>query len=77
MLASGQTLYTLEVAPAGYAALAANEAEKRSDVNLLEVVTFGAVGRVWLGGEEQEIQEAAAAIDGTLAALTGRPQGAR
>jgi hypothetical protein len=76
-LASGQTLYTLEVAPAGYAALAANEAEKRSDVNLLEVVTFGAVGRVWLGGEEQEIQEAAAAIDGTLAALTGRPQGAR
>ena len=51
MLASGQTLYTLEVAPAGYAALAANEAEKRSDVNLLEVVTFGAVGRVWLGGE--------------------------
>ena len=77
MLASGQTLYTLEVAPAGYAALAANEAEKRSDVNLLEVVTFGAVGRVWLGGGEQEIREAAVAIDQTLAALTGRAQEAR
>ena len=77
MLASGQTLFTLEVAPAGYAALAANEAEKRSDVNLLEVVTFGAVGRVWLGGGEQEIREAAAAIDGTLTSLTGRPQEAR
>jgi hypothetical protein len=77
MLASGQTLYTLEVAPAGYAALAANEAEKRTDVNLLEVVTFGAVGRVWLGGDEQEIREAAAAIDDTLAALTGRTQEVR
>jgi hypothetical protein len=76
MLTSGQTLYTLEVAPAGYAALAANEAEKRSAVNLLEVVTFGAVGRVWLGGGEQEIQEAAAAVDGTLAGLAGRsPEG--
>jgi hypothetical protein len=74
MLASGQTLYTLEVAPAGYAALAANEAEKRADVNLLEVVTFGAVGRVWLGGGEEEIREAAAAIDHTLAGLTGRSQ---
>jgi hypothetical protein len=77
MLASGQTLYTLEVAPAGYAALAANEAEKRTDVNLLEVVTFGAVGRVWLGGDEEEIREAAAAIDDTLAALTGRTQEVR
>ena len=30
MLLAGQTLYVLEVEPAGYAALAANEAEKRS-----------------------------------------------
>jgi hypothetical protein len=77
MLESGQTLYTLEVAPAGYAALAANEAEKRSAVSLLEVVTFGAVGRVWLGGGEQEIQEAAAAVEGTLAGLTGRSREGR
>jgi hypothetical protein len=77
MLVTGQSLYTLEVAPAGYAALAANEAEKRTEVNLLEVVTFGAVGRVWLGGDEQEIREGAAAIDQTLASLTGRAQEAR
>jgi hypothetical protein len=76
MLESGQTLYTLEVQPAGYAALAANEAEKRAEVNLLEVVTFGAVGRVWLGGGEEEIGQAAAAIDQTLQTLQmlgGRP----
>lgn len=77
MLESGQTLYTLEVQPAGYAALAANEAEKRAEVSLLEVVTFGAVGRVWLGGGEEEIGQASAAIDQTLGALQGRAAGAR
>ncbi len=72
MLLDGQTLYTLEVQPAGYAALAANEAEKRAEVGLLEVVTFGAVGRVWLGGREEEIRQAAGAIDACLKGLNGR-----
>ena len=72
MLAEGETLYTLEVQPAGYAAICANEAEKRADIKLLEFVTFGAVGRVWLGGGEEEIREAAAAVDATLAGLGGR-----
>jgi hypothetical protein len=73
MLLAGETLYTLEVHPAGYAAIAANEAEKRAQVSLLEVVTFGAVGRLWLGGSEEEIRQASAAIDETLAGLPGRP----
>jgi hypothetical protein len=75
MLLGSETLYTLEVHPAGYAAIAANEAEKRASVGLLEVVTFGAVGRLWLGGGEEEIRQAAAAIDETLAGLPGRPNG--
>jgi hypothetical protein len=77
MLAAGQSLYTLEVHPAGYAAIAANEAEKRADIRLLEVVTFGAVGRLWLGGDEESIRQAADAIDGTLAAIDGRPNEGR
>jgi hypothetical protein len=72
MLAGGQSLYTLEVHPAGYAALAANEAEKRAAISVLEFVTFGAVGRLWLGGDEQEVQQAARAVDETLAGLAGR-----
>jgi hypothetical protein len=72
MLLDGQTLFTLEVAPAGYAAFAANEAEKRAEISVLEVVTFGAVGRVWLGGGEEEIRQASAAIDASLTALPGR-----
>jgi hypothetical protein len=77
LLQDGQTLYTLEVLPAGYAALAANEAEKRAEVSLLEMVTFGAVGRVWLGGRQEEIEQAAAAIDQALGGLAGRAQAAR
>jgi hypothetical protein len=75
MLSAGESLYTLEVQPAGYAALAANEAEKRAEISVLELVTFGAVGRVWLGGAEEEIQQAARAVDEALAGLAGRPQG--
>ncbi|HMU40894.1 MAG TPA: hypothetical protein PKE31_17930 [Pseudomonadota bacterium] len=69
MISENQTLYTLELVPAGYAALCANEAEKAADVHLLEVVTFGAVGRLWLGGYEAEIESAKAAIHATLKSL--------
>ena len=72
MLVGGQTLYTLEVHPAGYAAIAANEAEKRADVNLLEMVAFGAVGRLWLGGDEEDIRQAADAVQAALDGIGGR-----
>lgn len=72
MIAEKQTLYFLELAPAGYAAICANEAEKAAEVRLLEVVTFGAVGRLWLGGGEAEIEEARKAILNALASMSGR-----
>jgi hypothetical protein len=72
MITQGQTLYTLEVHPAAYAAIAANEAEKAAEIHLLEVITFGAVGRLWLGGYEAEIAEAAKAVRETLASIDGR-----
>jgi hypothetical protein len=68
MILAGQTLYIMEVEPAGYAALAANEAEKAANINILEVRTFGSFGRVYLGGEERDIdvgyRAAVAAIEG-------------
>ncbi|MEK6606757.1 MAG: hypothetical protein AABZ30_03765 [Myxococcota bacterium] len=73
MIEEGQSLYILEVHPAAYAAIAANEAEKRAHIHVLEFVTFGAVGRVWLGGGEAEIAEAARAIRAALEAIDGRP----
>ena len=78
MLLAGQTLYVLEVEPAGYAALAANEAEKAAHINILDVRAFGSFGRVYLGGEERDIMAgygaAVAAIEGVSGreAATGR-----
>ncbi|MGB6363992.1 MAG: hypothetical protein WBG64_15090 [Thermoanaerobaculia bacterium] len=68
MLIPGQTLYVMEVEPAPYAALAANEAEKAAEINILEVRAFGSFGRVYLGGEEKDIdvgwRAAMAAVEG-------------
>ncbi|MDF5717198.1 MAG: hypothetical protein PUP93_25850 [Rhizonema sp. NSF051] len=55
LLLAGQTLYVLEVEPATYAALAANEAEKAAAINILEVQAVGSFGRLYLGGQEQDI----------------------
>ena len=73
MILQGQTLYILEVHPAGYAVIATNEAEKARPVNVLEFRAFGASGRVWLGGGEAEIEQAARAVNAALEAINGRP----
>jgi hypothetical protein len=72
MIIPGQTLYVLECNPAAYAALAANEAEKASNINVLEVRAFGAVGRVYLGGEEQDVEVGWQAAVAALEGLSGR-----
>jgi len=72
MIVPGETLYVLECEPAGYAPLAANEAEKAADVNVLEVRAAGAMGRVFLGGEERDIDVGWRAAVSALEALDGR-----
>jgi ethanolamine utilization microcompartment shell protein EutS len=72
MIVPGQTLYVLEVAPAGYAAIAANEAEKAANINVLEVRAFGSFGRVYLGGEERDVDVAYRAAELAVESITGR-----
>ncbi len=74
MLIPGETLYVLEVEPAPYAALAANEAEKAAAINILEVRSFGSFGRVYLGGEERDIDVGWRAAIGALEGLPGRSE---
>jgi hypothetical protein len=71
MILGGQTLYILEVEPAAYVTLAANEAEKASHVNLLELRGVGAFGRLFLGGEEADVVVAAEAAEAAIKAVTG------
>ena len=52
--------------------MAANEAEKAANINVLEVITFGSFGRIWLGGEERDIDVAYRAAEAAIEAVTGR-----
>ncbi len=71
-LNENQTLWVLETHPAGYALIATNEAEKAAKIDVLEVLSFGAFGRVYLGGDEENIAEAAKAAMAALSDITGR-----
>ncbi len=74
MILAGQTLYILEVQPAAYAALAANEAEKAALINILEVQAVGSFGRLYLGGEERDILAASQAVLMAIERISGREQ---
>ncbi|MBC7542301.1 MAG: hypothetical protein H7338_06185 [Candidatus Sericytochromatia bacterium] len=73
MVYKGDTMWVLETLPAGYALFAANEAEKASPVQVLEIRAVGAFGRLYLSGGDAEIEEAAKAAMNALASINGRP----
>jgi hypothetical protein len=72
MLVPGESLYILEVEPAAYAAYAANEAEKAAEINVVDVRMTGAFGRVYLGGEQRDIDVASVAAIRAIESLSGR-----
>ena len=72
MLIANQTLYIMELEPAAYAVLAANEAEKAANINIVEVRPFGSFGRVYLGGEERDIMAGYTAAVQAIEDITGR-----
>jgi hypothetical protein len=74
MLLRGDTLFVLEVEPAGYAYYAANEAEKSAHINIIDVIGFGKFGRVYIGGDEAEVLECKKIVEKRLAEITGRQE---
>jgi len=72
MIIPGQTLFVMETQPAAYAALAANEAEKAAEINILEVRAYGSFGRVYLGGEERDIDVGWRAAVKSIEEVTGK-----
>jgi len=72
MILADQTMYVMEVQPAAYAALAANEAEKAAELNILEVRAYGSFGRVYLGGEERDIMAGYQAAVDAIESVGGR-----
>jgi hypothetical protein len=72
MIMAGQSLYVMEVEPAAYAALAANEAEKAALINILQVSAVGSFGRLYLGGAERDIMAASVAVLDAMESVAGR-----
>ena len=72
MVLRGDTLYVLEVQPAGYAFFAANEAEKASHINIINVQGYGSYGRVYIAGDEAEVLVSKEIAETRLNSVTGR-----
>jgi len=75
MVLRGDTLYVLEIEPSGYAYFAANEAEKASHINIINVQGVGRFGRVYIAGEEAEVLVSKDIVESRLLSLSGREPG--
>lgn len=73
MMLPGQSLLLYEMAPALFAAMAANEAEKAApDITLVDVQMMGASGRISLAGDPAQLRVAQARITVVLDKIIGR-----
>ena len=72
MIEGGQTMLVLEVEPAAYITLAANEAEKAAPVFLNHMSSVGVYGRVWMSGTESDIMAARDAAVTAINAVSGQ-----
>lgn len=71
LLMPGDSLFVMEVAPAAYVALAANEAEKAADIKVIEIRAVGRFGRMFLSGTESDVRTAMEAAVAALEDITG------
>jgi ethanolamine utilization microcompartment shell protein EutL len=72
LLLPGQSLFVMEVAPAAYISLAANEAEKAASITVVELRVVGRFGRMFLAGSESDVQTARDAAVAALEAISGQ-----
>jgi ethanolamine utilization microcompartment shell protein EutL len=72
LLLAHQTLCVIEVVPAAYIVLAANEAEKAANITLMHYTSSGAYGRLFISGTESDVRQARDAAVQAVEALTGR-----
>ena len=73
MLLPGDTLLVVEMTPALFAAVAANEAERAApNITLVNVSMIGAAGRIYIAGSTDDVRIAQARIAKVLNDLEGR-----
>lgn len=74
LLVPGQTLGILECAPAAYIAVAANEAEKAAEIDIVEVRAVGRFGRLFFSGSENSVAQGMEAAVRAIEAIDGKVQ---
>ena len=72
LVLAGQAFCVLEVIPAAYIVLAANEAEKAAAITLNHYTSAGANGRLMISGTESEVSQSRDAAIAAIEALQGR-----
>ena len=72
LLIPGQTLGILEVAPAAYISIAANEAEKAAEIDMVEIRAVGRFGRLFISGSENSVKTAIDAATKAVEAVDGK-----
>jgi ethanolamine utilization microcompartment shell protein EutL len=72
LLLARQTLCVLEVLPAAYIVLAANEAEKAAEITLVNYTPRGRSGRLYFSGTDAAVRQARDAAIKAIEALPGR-----
>ena len=72
LLLAGQTLCVVEVTPAAYVVLAANEAEKAANITLINYSSSGRYGRLLIAGTESEVRVGRDAAVQAINGLDGR-----
>lgn len=72
LLLARQTLCVIEVTPAAYVVLAANEAEKAANITLIHYSQSGAYGRLFISGTESDVRQARDHAVQVVESITGR-----
>jgi len=72
LLLAGQTLCVIEVAPAAYVVLAANEAEKAANITLVNYSPSGRFGRLLIAGTESDVKVGRDAAVQAINSLSGK-----
>ncbi|HEX9464428.1 MAG TPA: hypothetical protein VGB82_17655 [Alphaproteobacteria bacterium] len=72
LLVPGQTLLVVEVTPAAYILLAANEAERSAQIDIIDIRPIGRFGRLYISGDESNVREAQEGVRRGLAGIAGR-----
>ncbi|MBE7474980.1 MAG: hypothetical protein DPW09_29210 [Anaerolineae bacterium] len=72
LLLRGQTLCVLEVVPAAYVMLAANEAEKAAHITLVHYQPAGRFGRLYISGTEAQVKVGRDAAIEAIQSLSGQ-----